>query len=44
MWQTYGHFVNLAEIMELSLFDIAKQHKKPREGPAFLVASLILKS
>ena len=32
MWPKYGH---LAEIMEFSSFDIARQHRKPRDGQAF---------
>ena len=35
MWPKYGHLSNLAEIMEFSALDVARQHRKPRDGPAF---------
>ena len=35
IWPKYGHLSNLAEIMEFSSFDVARQHRKPQAGQAF---------
>ena len=35
MWPKYGHLSDLAEMMEFSSFDVVRQHRKPRDGPAF---------
>ena len=35
MWPNYGHLSQLAEIMEFSSFDVARQHRKPPDSPAF---------
>ena len=34
IWPKYGQLSNLAEIMEILSFDVAKEHRKPRDGPA----------
>ena len=35
MCPQYGHLSNLPEIMEFSSFDVARQHRKPWDGPTF---------